>query len=349
MPIRSIVVPYIIYKIPMNLYRLLSMYVYYFTGLDIRTPYMVFIVPRLVMCLISFVNDWSLYQTCHEYGLRTDIRLLALASSFVTIVFATRTFSNSIEMALCSLLLYTVANCMVHTNSVIFQREFLDEKFKACKTPVERVKVNKIRSHLPAHTIHKCYIVSTIFVIGLFTRPTFLFFGTPIVFFWMVRGLGTKTVSFWDFNYRFFSLLACGIPVLLLFIVADSMYYGFLTLSDIEYVEFGINNFVVTPLNFIRYNINPANTADHGVHPRYLHLLVNIPLLFNVLGVIAIFSVAHMIYRFVCDLVLIFLFLTLKILHQSESTCNEIIPSSIPDSVEITIAICRVLSRSLRL
>lgn len=47
-------------------------------------------------------------------------------------------------MALCSLLLYAVANCMVHTNSVIFQREFLDDKYKASKTPVERVKINKM-------------------------------------------------------------------------------------------------------------------------------------------------------------------------------------------------------------
>lgn len=275
------------------------MYVRYFIGWDICTAYMVFIVPRLIMCFISFVNDWSLYQICIEYGLRYDIRLLALASSFITIVFATRTFSNSIEMALCSLLLYVVANCMVRTNSVIFQREFLDEKYNACKTPVERVKIHKMRSHLPSHTIHKCYIVSTIFVIGLFNRPTFLVFGTPIVFFWMVRGLGTKTVSIRHFNFRFFTLIACGIPVLMLFIIVDSFYYGFLTLSDIDYLEIGMNNFVVTPLNFIRYNINPANTADHGVHPKYLHLLVNIPLLFNILGIIAIFSAAHMIYRFV--------------------------------------------------
>lgn len=291
------VVPYIIYKIPMSLFRLLSMYLRYFVGIDICTPYMIFILPRLIMCMISFLNDWSLYRTCVVYGLRYDIRLLALASSYVIIVFGTRTFSNSIEMALCSVLLYVVADCMVHTNNVIFQREFLDEKYKQSKTTLEKVRVYKMRALLPSHTIHKCAIVSIIYVIGFFNRPTFLFFGSPIVFFWMIRGLGTKTVSFVDFNMRFFSLLGCGIPVVIICIIFDSMYYGFLTLSDLDYLDISINSFVVTPLNFVRYNIVSSNTAAHGVHPRYLHLLVNIPLLYNVFGIAAISSFFHMIYR----------------------------------------------------
>lgn len=298
MPIRSIVVPYIVYKLPLNLFRLASMYVRFFVNLDICTPCTVFIVPRLIMCAISFVNDWSLYRTCKLYGLRYDIRLLALASSYVIIVFSTRTLSNSIEMALCSLLLYVVSDCMVHSNNVIFQREFLDEKYRASHTTHEKVKVYKIRALLPPHTIHKCAIVSTICVFGLFNRPTFLIFGMPIVFFWMIRGLGTRTVSFVDFNLRFFCLFGCAIPVVLVFIVFDSMYYGFLTLSDVDYLDISINNFVVTPLNFVRYNIVPSNTAEHGIHPRYLHLLVNIPLLFNVLGITAISSFFHLIYRY---------------------------------------------------
>lgn len=156
-----------------------------------------------------------------------------------------------------------------------------------------------MRYILPSYRINKCYIVSTICVIGCFNRPTFLFFGLPIVFFWIYRGMDAKTISFFDFHLRVFSLLACGIPVVCLFIIVDSLYYGFLTLSEIQYMEIDIHNFVVTPLNFIRYNINPDNTAAHGVHPKYLHILINIPLLYNILGVIAIFSFGHLMYRFV--------------------------------------------------
>lgn len=296
-PIRSIALPYLVYKIPMNIFRMLAMYVRYFLNINIITSYTILVFPRLVMCLISFVNDWSLYRICLSYGLRYDIRLLAMASSFVVIVIGTRTFSNSIEMALCSVLLFIVADCMVHSNTVIFQHEFLDEKYKASMTTVEKVKVYKMKSVLPPHTINKCAVVAAIFVSGCFNRPTFLFFGMPIVFFWMLRGLGTKTVTFFDFNLRFFSLLGCAIPIVVLFIVVDSLYYGFLTLSEIDYLDFGINSFVVTPLNFIRYNIDPKNTAAHGVHPKYLHLLVNIPMLYNILGIVAIISFLHMIYR----------------------------------------------------
>lgn len=299
-PIRSITVPYFVYKIPLNLYRLLAMYVRYFIGFDILTPYMIFVVPRLMMCCISFVNDWSLYRTCETYGLRSDIRLLALSSSYVTIVYGTRTFSNTIEMALCSFLLYVVADCMVHTNSVIFQREYLDGKIDACSSIAEKVKLRKLRKLLPSHIIYKCAIVSTICVAGFFNRPTFLFFATPIVFFWMCRGFGAKSVSYrTDFNIRFVILISCGIPVFILFVVVDSLYYGFLTLSDIDYLDLSINNFVVTPVNFLRYNSLSNNTAAHGEHPRYLHLLVNIPLLFNVLGFIALVSFANLMFRFV--------------------------------------------------
>lgn len=296
-PIRSIAVPYIVYKIPFNLYRILTMYVRYIFGLNILTPYALLVLPRLIMCAISFVNDWSLYKICVMYGLRYDIRLLALASSFVTVAMATRTFSNSIEMALCSFLLYTVAESMVHSNSVIFQREYLDEKYKRSQTTLEKVQVYKMRALLPSHTLNKCAVVANIFVIGCFNRPTFLLFAMPIVFFWMLRGLGTKTVSFVDFNLRFGGLLVCGIPAFLLFVLVDSLYYGYLTSSEIEFLDVNINDFIVTPLNFVRYNINSQNTGAHGAHPWYLHLLVNIPMLYNMLGVIAVVSFVHMIYR----------------------------------------------------
>lgn len=312
-----------------------------YMDIEICTPYTIFILPRLIMCLISFVNDWSLYRTCTLYGLRSDIRLLAMASSYVIIVFGTRTFSNSVEMALCSYLLCVVAECMVHTNSVIFQREFLDEKYKAAKTPLERVRVYKMQAILPSHTLHKCLIVSTICVVGLFNRPTFVIFGSPIVFFWILRGLGTKTVSLFDFNLRMFSLIGCGTLITMLFILFDSLYYGFLTPSEIDFMDINMNNFVVTPLNFLRYNCNPRNTAEHGVHPRYLHLLVNIPLLYNVLGIVAICSFLHMFYRFVPHQSNLFILIN-KTLDSHEA--QRFFLLLFLDSCKMNIDICRVLS-----
>ena len=45
----------------------------------------------------------------------------------------------------------------------------------------------------------------------------------------------------------------------------DSLYYD--------------GNFTITPLNNALYNMKSENLAKHGLHPRYLHLVVNLPML----------------------------------------------------------------------
>lgn len=296
-PIRSIAIPYVSIKIPFNILRFFSMYLRYYLQIDIRTTYILLVYPRLLMAALSFVNDWSLYRICKSYGLKYEIRLVTLASSYVMLVFGSRTFSNTIEMCLCSFLLYLVAECMMHTNTIIFQAEVLAQKYAEATTTVEKVKLYKIRASLPSHSLHKCTLIATICVVGFFNRPTFLCFGIPIVFFWMLRGLGTRTTTFMDFNIRILLFVLSAVPALLFFILVDSLYYGYLTLSEIHTFQVGINNFVFTPLNFIKYNIDPENTGQHGIHPKYLHVLVNIPLLYNILGVVAIASFGMMIYR----------------------------------------------------
>ncbi|XP_058836056.1 GPI mannosyltransferase 4 isoform X2 [Topomyia yanbarensis] len=274
------------------------MYSKYYLDVNLRGSYVILVFPRLLMVILSFVNDWSLRKICAAYGLQSQFRLLTLASSYVLLVYSTRTFTNSVEMAICSMLLYIVSDCMIHSNTVIYQREFLEEKYLKARNYVEKVKLYKLKMSLPSHSLNKCVLMATLCVAGVFNRPTFFLFGTPLVFHWLLRGMGTKMVSFADFNVRIVVFVLSSVPALVFFIVVDSLYYGYLTPAELEQLDVGIDNFVVTPLNFIRYNINPENTKQHGVHPYYLHLLVNIPILFNVLGVIAVLSFAVMVYRF---------------------------------------------------
>lgn len=255
------------------------------------------ILPRVVMCLISFLNDFSVYKISKLYNLKHDVRLLALASSFVMLTFGIRTFSNTIEMALCSVLLYLVSECMKFSNTIIYQKEFLEEKYEKAESVTERVKIFKIMQSLPPHSYNRCFLISTLCVVGVFNRPTFLAFGMPMAFFWILRGMGSKSVDFIEFNLRILFFVLSGVPALCSIIFIDSLYYGFLTSAEIYQMEIGLYNFVVTPLNFIRYNIDPENTADHGVHPKYLHLLINIPLLFNILGIIAVFSFGNLFVK----------------------------------------------------
>ncbi|KAG4078498.1 hypothetical protein HA402_009210 [Bradysia odoriphaga] len=110
--------------------------------------------------------------------------------------------------------------------------------------------------------------------------------------------MGTRTISFFDFFLRMTALVISALPSLVFFIIMDSLYFGYLHLSDIPMLDIGMRSFVVTPLNFVRYNIDPKNTAQHGIHPKYLHALVNVPLLFNILGVVWLLSFASMVYQF---------------------------------------------------
>lgn len=245
----------------------------------------------------SFLNDYSLYKICKSYGLAWDFRLLILGSSYVTLVYGSRTFSNTIETVLFSVLLYIVADCMLLSHSVVYQNELLDDEYEKNKEATSRARIVRAKSALPSHTFSKCFIISTLCVAGVFNRPTFLVFGFPVVFFWILRGMGSRSITFVDFNFRILLLSLAAIPALVLFTLVDSLYYNYLTLPEIERVEIGINNFVFTPLNFVKYNLDPKNTAQHGEHPWYLHVLVNVPLLFNVLGVAAIVSFLSMTWK----------------------------------------------------
>ena len=98
-----------------------------------------------------------------------------------------------------------------------------------------------------------------------------------------------------DFNVNilsFFSVTAISaLPATVLLILVDSWYFGYLTWDEILQGQITIDkNFVVTPYNFIQYNVYTSNLANHGLHPRITHLLVNIPVLYNVLGLAALFA-----------------------------------------------------------
>ena len=60
---------------------------------------------------------------------------------------------------------------------------------------------------------------------------------------------------------------------LLLAILADTIHYQPTTPALTAALDYPI----LTPLNALRYNLSPINLAKHGLHPRYTHLLVNLP------------------------------------------------------------------------
>ncbi len=97
-PIRSMTLPHIIFGTPLHALKLLDYVLYQLTGWSLIGSSLIFLVPRLIMLGLSFVVDWCVYQICILYRHNFNQCLTTLASSYVTLVYATRTFSNSIEL-----------------------------------------------------------------------------------------------------------------------------------------------------------------------------------------------------------------------------------------------------------
>ena len=83
-------------------------------------------------------------------------------------------------------------------------------------------------------------------------------------------------------------------PKLMIFVKAFAfIFFGFFLSSTIivvlDSMYFGSPQ--LTVLNSFLYNLDPANLAEHGIHPRYLHSLVNMNILFGPLYLHACFNI----------------------------------------------------------
>jgi len=140
----------------------------------------------------------------------------------------------------------------------------------------DKVIMSRKLRQLPSHNFCHCFEIGTIIAVGIFNRPTFLLFAVTPIFFWISRGFSKNNYNFVRiFNTTITALLSCILPGIFLLILIDSYYFEHITADEA--------NLVITPLNFIKYNLNPSNLAKHGIHFRLTHAILNMPLLFNIL------------------------------------------------------------------
>lgn len=87
-------------------------------------------------------------------------------------------------------------------------------------------------------------------------------------------------------------MAASGLFTVLIAISLDTAFYTprSITWSDLY------RNPVITPLNNLQYNLSPSNLAEHGLHPWYQHLLINLPLLIGP-AVALLFAKPHLSLR----------------------------------------------------
>ena len=100
------------------------------------------------------------------------------------------------------------------------------------------------------------FLAGLIVVLGVFNRPTFLaFLILPSLRFLRLWFQHPSTLV----TFALSATVACGACI-----YTDTLLYG-------------SQQWVITPLNFIKYNLSAANLSQHGTHNRLTHALVNLP------------------------------------------------------------------------
>ncbi|XP_007955299.1 GPI mannosyltransferase 4 [Orycteropus afer afer] len=207
--------------------------------------YMLLVGPRLLLTILSFALDGAVYHLAPLWGADRWNALVLLAGSYVTLVFYTRTFSNTIEGLLFAWLLVLVSS-------------------RVAGSPAHKQRA-------PGHWWDR-WLLGGVVAAGFFNRPTFLAFALVPLFFWGIGG--ASNLGFKSLAHEALALLPGVVLTAAGFVATDSWYFSSPSRASA---------LVLTPANFLHYNLDPQNLARHGTHVRLTHLVVNGFLLFGLL------------------------------------------------------------------
>ncbi|XP_054430929.1 GPI mannosyltransferase 4 [Pteronotus mesoamericanus] len=206
--------------------------------------YVLLVAPRLLLTALSFALDVAVYHLAPLWRAERWNALVLLSGSYVTLVFYTRTFSNAIEGLLFSWLLVLVSSRVAWSS-----------------TP---------KKPAPSPWWHS-WLLGSIVAAGFFNRPTFLAFALIPIFLWGICGAAKP--AFKSLTKEALGLLPGATLTAAVFVAVDSWYFS----------SPRSRTFVLTPANFLHYNLDPQNLVRHGTHLRLTHLAVNGFLLFGML------------------------------------------------------------------
>lgn len=218
----------------------------------------------------SFVPLWLIYgipmrffdsNTNPVYVLYT-LRILFMALTWILEDMAINrlapTRNDKVRCMLFVSTSYATLTWQAHTLSNSFETILL-LWFLVILFEAESVTSAPFRSWFDRH--YDNFVLGIITVLGVFNRPTFLaFLVIPSI----------DLLKLWiKFPGTFFTFAFSAGLVLAITLRVDTLLYGG---SDNQWP-------VLTPLNFILYNLGSDNLSEHGLHSRFTHLLVNLPVL----------------------------------------------------------------------
>ncbi|GAA6016294.1 hypothetical protein JCM10207_000460 [Rhodosporidiobolus poonsookiae] len=193
-----------------------------------------------------------LLDVCIWRTSRSKTAVLLFASSPVTFTFLLRPFSNSLETLLLG---------------IVFALSGIS------KTAPSRRRLAALGAAL---------------AFGVFTRITFAAFALPLVLAIALQLWRSAVYKYSTASSSAFAVILQALPAGFSFLLTslalaliDTLYFCHHSASPFR--------LILTPLNLLRYNLSLANLAEHGLHPRYLHVVVNWPMLFGV-GLLVVVS-----------------------------------------------------------
>ena len=121
-------------------------------------------------------------------------------------------------------------------------------------------------------------MLACVAVCGLFTRITFAAFFLPVALEVLKWSLRQSRFSIFSWTRLVALSLLVATFTAVGFVYADTTHFAH-TQRHVNSISSLLRAVEVTPLNFLRYNLLPSNLAQHGLHPRWLHLIVNVPMI----------------------------------------------------------------------
>ena len=117
-PVRSVAFPYVFTGFPFYMLKLVF-------GVGAITSTALTVAPRLWISTATLLVDLSVYKICRHLRIDPAPSLCLFATSFVTLVFYTRTFSNTAEALLFALLLQLVVSAIANIDTLLSRKDRL--------------------------------------------------------------------------------------------------------------------------------------------------------------------------------------------------------------------------------
>lgn len=217
------------------------LYFILFKILHIQNPNIILSSVRLQNYLLYVIMvKWFLKQFCEPKTIKS-INFL-ISTSYITSAVQSHSFSNSIE----TLILLSVLACY----------KILMSSSSAKNSDAGQNSANKNNYLINI-------FVAILIVIGIFNRMTF-----PA--FILLPSLTLFSTYYIHHLKSFLLFIITGFATFLLCVQFDTWIFNS-NQYDTSY------NYIIAPWNNLKYNLQVSNLKLHGLHPRYTHILINIP------------------------------------------------------------------------